>query len=138
MLCGPGTQAHLTLMMPKTGFALYRTAFQSHLSAGMAACNRSCTAKIEVLQTVVYNTRNHHKHDYNNNIIIGNFSCQIQSSGSCIQRYAVEFDLPPSVILGLATDIITVSHPVRLWITHDHSLETGTITIYDLQVRFLW
>ena len=114
--CNAG-EAQLTLTMPKTGFCVV----QEHIPVTFECRNgssRRITVRVEVAQSIVYNARGHHEHGGN---IIGNFSCQIQPSGS--DTKSVEFDLPPSIILGFATEIITVSHSVKMWITH--SLDVG-------------
>jgi hypothetical protein len=110
--CNAG-EAQLTLTMPKTGFCVV----QERIPVTVVCRNsssRQITARIEVAQAFAYNASGHHKYDKDT---IGNFSFQLPPSGS--DTKSVEFDLPPSVILGFTTQIITVSHVVRLWITHN-------------------
>ena len=109
--CNAG-EAQLTLTMPKTGFCVV----QEHIPVTVVCRNgssRQITARVEVAQSIAYNARGHHKYGSDT---IGNFSFQLQPSGS--DTKSVEFDLPPSVILPFTTEIITISHSVRLWITH--------------------
>ena len=112
-------EAQLTLTMPKTGFCIV----QERIPVTIVCRNgssRQITARVKVGQSIVYNARGHHKYG---NDTIGNFSFQLQPSGSDTKSFV--FDLPPSVILPFTTEIITVSHSVKLWITHSLSAFGG-------------
>ena len=113
-------EAQLTLMMPKTGFCIVQERIPVTLECRNGSF-RQITARVEVVQTIVYNARGHHK---SCNDKIGDASMQIPPSGS--NTTSVEFDLPPSVILGFAAQIITVSHSLRVWI--DYSLDAFALT----------
>ena len=114
--CGCHTgEAQLALQMPKTGFCVAHDRIPVTFVCIHACRNGSpvqTTAKVEVVQSIVYKANGYHKYS---NKIIDYFSCQIQPSESYTK--VVEFDLPPSIILGFTTEIITVSHSVNLLIT---------------------
>ena len=125
--CNAG-EAQLTLTMPKTGFCVV----QEHIPVSVVCRNgssRQITARVEVAQTIVYNARGHHRHGSDT---IGNFSRQIQPSQS--DTRSIEFDLPPSIILGFTTDIITVSHSVKLWITHSLEAFGGLFGVAPISI----
>ena len=105
-------EAQLSLKIPKSGFCVV----QEHISVTFECRNgssRQITARVEVTQSIFYNARGTHR---SISEPIGTFSFQIQPSGS--DTKSIEFDLPPSVILGFNTQILTVSHSINLWISH--------------------
>ena len=109
--CNAG-EAQLTLKLPKTGFCVVQECIPVTVECRNGS-SRQITAKVEVAQSIVYSASGSRNHDYDT---IGNFSFQISPSGS--ETKSVEIDLPPSIILGFTTEIITVSHSVSLWVTH--------------------
>ena len=109
--CNAG-EAQLSLKMPRSGFCVVQERIPVTFECRNGS-SRQISARVEVAQSIIYNARGHHK---SGNESIGNFSCQIQPSGS--DTKSVEFELPPSIILGFTSQIITVSHSVRLWINH--------------------
>ena len=124
--CRNAGEAQLTLTMPKTGFCVV----QERIPVTFECTNgssRQITARVEVMQSIVYNARGHHKHGHD---LIGNFSCQIPPSGS--ETKLIQFDLPPSIILGFTTEIIAISHSVNVWITH--SLEVVSFAVPPISV----
>ena len=108
--CNAG-EAELTLKMPRSGFCVAQERIPLTFECRNGS-SRPISAKVQILQLIVYNASSSQKTDFKIN---GNFSCQIQPSGS--DTKSVEFDLPPSISLGFATKIITVSHSVNLWTT---------------------
>ena len=109
--CKTDESAMITFKMPRTGFCVIReqipVTFEctNESSIGIDVC-------VEVIQRTVYIARSCEK---SFEIIIGNFSCQIQLWGQ--DTKSVEFDLPSSVQLPIATRIINVFHSARLWVT---------------------
>ena len=125
--CNAG-EAQLTLTMPKTGFCVVQERIPVTVECRNGS-SRQITARVEVAQTIVYNARGHHKHGHDT---IGNFSCQIPPSGN--ETKSIEFDLPPSIFLGFTTEIITVSHSVRLWISHSLEAFGGLFAVPPISV----
>ena len=112
-------EAQLSLKIPKSGFCVV----QEHIPVTFECRNGSSqqiTVRVEVTQSIFYNARGTHR---SVSEPIGNFSCQIQPSGS--DTKSVEYDPPPSIILGFTTQILTVSHSVNLWISHSWELFGG-------------
>ncbi len=109
--CNAG-EAQLTLTMPKTGFCVEQERIPVTVECRNGS-SRQITARVDVGQTITYKASGYHNRDYNK---IGDFSFQVPPSSS--DTKSVEFDLPPSIIVGFTTQIITVSHSVMLWITH--------------------
>ena len=110
--CCDAGEAQLIVTMPKAGFCVVQERIPVTVECRNGS-SRQITARVEVGQKIDYKANGSHKSDYNK---IGNFSFQIPPSSSDIK--SAEFDLPPSLILGFTTEIITVSHSVILWITH--------------------
>ena len=116
--CNVG-EAQVVLKMPRTGFCVAQESIPVTFECRNGS-SRQISVGVEVLQSIVYSSRGQRGFG---NKRIGNFSCQIQPSGSYTKT--VEFDLPPFITLGFATEIITVSHSVNLWITNSLEMLCG-------------
>ena len=86
-------EAQLSLKMPKSGFCVVQEYLPITCRNGSS---QQITVRVEVVQSISYNARGTHRGI--SEPIIGKFSCQVQPSGS--DTKSVDFDLPPSIILG--------------------------------------
>lgn len=115
--CNAG-EAYLTLKVPKTGFCIARERIPVTLECRNGS-TQQISAVVEVAQSVDCNNRGIHHKELNETI--GSFSFQIQPSG--YETKTIEFDVPPSIALGFVTELITLSHSVRVWV--DYSVKIG-------------
>ena len=113
-------EVQVILKMPKTGFCLARECIPVTFECWNGS-SRQITARVLVTQSIIYNAKGCITHGCEG---IREFSCQIQPLG--LETKSLEFALPPSVLPGFTTKIITVTYFVRLWILK-HSLEATGI-----------
>ena len=120
--CNAG-EVQLTLKMPRSGFCVARECIPVTFECKNGS-SRQITARIEVAQYIVYKIRDTNRIKSITDKV-GDFSCQIQPLE--LDMKSVEFDLPSSIVLKFATDMITVSHSMRIWVTHSFGGDFGRV-----------
>lgn len=110
--CFNNGEAEITFNIPKSGFCIVK----DHIPVTVEYTNGSSkviTLRVEVAQRVVYSADGQKKSE---NDTIGSFSHEVQATESDTKSF--EFELPPTILLGFSSRIITVAHSVRLWVDH--------------------
>lgn len=115
--CINAGEAHVSLKLPRTGFCVIQDRVPVTFECRNGS-SRQLIVRAEIAQGIVYNAAGHTR---TGSDTIGNYSCQIPPSES--DTKSIEFELPSSVSLGFTCRIISVSHSLRLWVTH--SMEVG-------------